>query len=310
MSSVQWFGRGKPFNAEVLRLEANCQQNHLILRILSARPWSCLRIAWKEVVIGLFPNEWKINHAWKYGFLLWASNFGAIILQSYKLFEVWSPSLVQVCSAIICGTALGEVFEERREHKHESSILRLRPEDSSGDSLGGHVGHAHARQRGGSKDKGENRNIVKENREERKHHGHRHHVHQDSAGQPEEFSLKKTHDDQGHDQRKDHDEKEAHNNQRRAHNDHDHDEKEAHDNQRRAHNDHHNHDHDQQHADHRSISPKTKHTVQHRLKNPAEKHDHKRNKNKQDHENEENKEKVGTMSEFVAFEKGLGGINR
>ena len=50
---------------------------------------------------------------------------------------------MQVCSALICGTALGEVFEEGRGHNHESSVLRLRPDDSSGDSLGGHVGHAH-----------------------------------------------------------------------------------------------------------------------------------------------------------------------
>ena len=180
---------------------------------------------------------------------------------------------MQVCSAIICGTALGEVFEERREHNQESSILRLRPEDSSGDSLGGHGGHAHTRQRDGGQDKKHN---GVENHEEREHHGHKHHVHQEAAGHPEEFTLRKAHDDHDHNQREAYDGHEAFND----------------------------------HGHHRSISPEMQRSVQQRLQNPAKKHDHKHNENKHEHEYKENKEKAEIMSEFVALEKGLGGIHR
>ena len=52
-----------------------------------------------------------------------------------------------MCSALICGTALGDVFETEHNHKSKN-ILRLRPEEPPGDSsYGSHIGHAHAENR-------------------------------------------------------------------------------------------------------------------------------------------------------------------
>ena len=204
-----------------------------------------------------------------------------------------------MCSALICGTALGEVFEGRGGHDHESNILK--PEGSSGDSLGGHVGHVHAQNRGEEPDHDhgveENQTVL--DPEEEEHHGHKHHQH--AGGRPEEFSLSKGSDDHDHDQ-----EEASHDHEH----DNDHDQKEASNDHDHGDSDDHNHDHDLQHADHHSLSPEMQQASQQRLQNPSKKHDHKHDESKHDHEYEENKEKVEIMSEFVALEKGLGGIHR
>ena len=52
-----------------------------------------------------------------------------------------------MCSALICGTALGEILETGHNHKSKN-ILRLQPEEPPGDSsYGSHIGHAHAENR-------------------------------------------------------------------------------------------------------------------------------------------------------------------
>ena len=52
-----------------------------------------------------------------------------------------------MCSALICGTVLGDIFETGHNHKSKN-ILRLQPEEPPGDSsYGSHIGHAHAENR-------------------------------------------------------------------------------------------------------------------------------------------------------------------
>ena len=57
-------------------------------------------------------------------------------------------ALLQVCSALICGTVLGDVFETAGHNHKSKNILRLQPEEPPGDSsYGSHIGHAHAENR-------------------------------------------------------------------------------------------------------------------------------------------------------------------
>ena len=190
---------------------------------------------------------------------------------------------LQVCSALICVTALGEVFE-KRGHDHESNILKLKPGDSSGGGLGDHAGHAHMQNnRGGRRGKGEDHDHGEEenhtgldHEDEEREDGHEHH--RDAGGNPEEVTLRKASADNEHD----------------------------------------NHMEHMEHMEH-SISTNVHDTVQQRLE--SNEHDHKPSlENKHDHEYEESKhdkheyeekqEKAKIMSEPVALKKGLGGIHR
>ena len=212
--------------------------------------------------------------------------------------------MLQVCSALICGTVLGDVFETGHNHKSKN-ILRLQPEEPPGDgSYGSHIGHAHAENRvdsDGTQSQGASNDHAEDRGGDRWQDlgGHHHHA-EERVG------------DEGEDHH--HGEEELHHEQRVDGQTH-HEEGKFHrglveegpkssQEQKRS-------KYFRKPEIHQSLRQKDNHKEKnkHDHENEEENYGHHHEKDEHNNENKgENKEQV--MLEFVALESSLGGIHR
>ena len=214
-----------------------------------------------------------------------------------------------MCSALICGTVLGDIFETGHNHKSKN-ILRLQPEEPPGDSsYGSHIGHAHAENRVDS-DGMQGQGVSNDHAEDRGGDewqdlgGHHHHA-----------------EERGGDEGQDH-----HHGEEKLHAGFDHDEQrvdgQTHHEEGKFHRGIVEEDPENSHEQkrskyfrkpevHQSLRQKDNHKEKkkHNHEHEEENYGHHHEKDERDDEHMgENKEQV--MLEFVALESSLGGIHR
>ena len=203
--------------------------------------------------------------------------------------------MLQVCSALICGTALGDVFETGHNHKGKN-ILRLQPEEPPGDSsYGSHIGHAHAENRVDS-DGMQGQGASNDNAEDRIGDkwqdlgGHHHHAEERGGDEGQDH-----HAGFDHEQRVD-----GHHEEGKFHRGIVEEDPENSHEQKRS-------KYFRKPELHQSLRQKDNHKEKNKDKHEHDGHHHEKDKHNDEHKGE-NKEQV--MLEFVALESSLGGIHR
>ena len=192
-----------------------------------------------------------------------------------------------MCSALICGTALGDVFETGHNHKSKN-ILRLQPEDPPGESsYGNHIGHAHAENRvdsDGTQGQGASNDYAEDRGGDEWQDLGEHHHHAEERGGDE---------GQDHHAGFDHEEGKFHSGIVEEDPENSHEQKRS--------------KYFRKPEMHQSLRQKDNHKEKNKDKHEHDGHHHEKDEHNDEHKGE-NKEQV--MLEFVALESSLGGIHR
>ena len=209
-----------------------------------------------------------------------------------------------MCSALICGTVLGDVFETGHNHKSQN-ILRLQPEEPPGDSsYGSHIGHAHAENRvdsDGTQSQGASNDHAEDRGGDRWQDLGGHHHHAEERGGDEGQDHHHGEEELHHEQRVD---GQTHHEEGKFHRGLVEEGPKSSQEQKRS-------KYFRKPEIHQSLRQKDNHKEKkkHNHEHEEENFDHHHEKDEHNDEHKsENKEQV--MLEFVALESSLGGIHR